>query len=621
MDEVAHPVEREPVATGVAATPLGVLAVFEGGGAKGIAHIGAYQAACDIGLTITHVAGTSAGAIIAALIAAGFAPQEIMDPSQRGATVLARLRGITPVDLFGSLEWRSFRWFRGAWAFLGAWWAGAGAHGAARMTTDALNAIARLVLDTLWLVPVLLWAARGALAATAISVLGRAARPPSGGVRTRAWVTRWRRRIRRGLERTVRPVTVTIYRILAMGSAVLPIIAATAVTLAIFALRYGWFNTARARRELNAILWCKLNDASEAPDPCPDVLFADLPLDLKVVATNLTTGATHVFDRHLEPTVPVADAVAASICIPFVFRPKIIGGVRFVDGGLVSNLPVWLFDEERLAHPAKPTIAFRLESDGAGTPRTFLDYLKAVGRSAVFGGQSVGMRAIDNMVSVSLPAGIDMMDFDLTWDDAVRVHEQAQRMADRVLAEEVINIPNLMVRFCRAVHDVVLETMPDDQTRVRVNIALMSKNLRGFLRVQYSYGMNSDADDRLFLPLGASVAGQAFRSKTIVHRRQATLGRLGLPGMENKYRRALVWRGMEECLSVPVFREEAAWDDEAPDQIRTPLGTINVDSDGDLSHILQDRETLMAFSRSLAKMLLDQPGHGGEDYGRNQAVG
>jgi NTE family protein len=52
--------------------------VFEGGGVKGIAHVGALAYAEEIGLRFVNVAGTSAGAIIAALIAANYRALEIV---------------------------------------------------------------------------------------------------------------------------------------------------------------------------------------------------------------------------------------------------------------------------------------------------------------------------------------------------------------------------------------------------------------------------------------------------------------------------------------------------------------------------------------------------------------
>ena len=52
-------------------------AVFAGGGVRGIAHVGALEVAEQLGYRWDHVAGTSAGAIIAALVAAGYNSQEL----------------------------------------------------------------------------------------------------------------------------------------------------------------------------------------------------------------------------------------------------------------------------------------------------------------------------------------------------------------------------------------------------------------------------------------------------------------------------------------------------------------------------------------------------------------
>jgi Predicted esterase of the alpha-beta hydrolase superfamily len=51
--------------------------VLEGGGVKGIGLVGAYAALTEAGYEIHRIAGTSAGAIVGALIAAGMAPSEL----------------------------------------------------------------------------------------------------------------------------------------------------------------------------------------------------------------------------------------------------------------------------------------------------------------------------------------------------------------------------------------------------------------------------------------------------------------------------------------------------------------------------------------------------------------
>ena len=60
-----------------------------------------------------------------------------------------------------------------------------------------------------------------------------------------------------------------------------------------------------------------------------------LPTRFAAVATDLDTGEEVVLDRG-----PVIDAVRASIAIPGVFRPRIIGNRVLVDGGLVNPIPV-----------------------------------------------------------------------------------------------------------------------------------------------------------------------------------------------------------------------------------------------------------------------------------------
>jgi NTE family protein len=51
--------------------------VLEGGGVKGIGLVGAYSTLTDAGYTIHRIAGTSAGAIVGALIAAGIEPEQL----------------------------------------------------------------------------------------------------------------------------------------------------------------------------------------------------------------------------------------------------------------------------------------------------------------------------------------------------------------------------------------------------------------------------------------------------------------------------------------------------------------------------------------------------------------
>ncbi|MET0570164.1 MAG: patatin-like phospholipase family protein, partial [Pedobacter agri] len=50
--------------------------VLSGGGIRGIAHLGVLKAFSNLGITFSHISGTSAGAIAGAFFAAGIDPEE-----------------------------------------------------------------------------------------------------------------------------------------------------------------------------------------------------------------------------------------------------------------------------------------------------------------------------------------------------------------------------------------------------------------------------------------------------------------------------------------------------------------------------------------------------------------
>ena len=58
-------------------------AVFEGGGVKGIGLVGAVAVAEEMDYQWENVAGTSAGAIVAALLAAGYTASELREIMQQ----------------------------------------------------------------------------------------------------------------------------------------------------------------------------------------------------------------------------------------------------------------------------------------------------------------------------------------------------------------------------------------------------------------------------------------------------------------------------------------------------------------------------------------------------------
>jgi NTE family protein len=126
----------------------------------------------------------------------------------------------------------------------------------------------------------------------------------------------------------------------------------------------------------------KLDGATFAELKRPPSAAADKTHDeyrLRMIATDVTSRQMLVLPADLakyrlpgseDPIDPdrfkVADAVRMSMSIPYFFQPVVLESIEppnqlctIVDGGVLSNFPVWLFDVEGRA-PQRPTFGFQL---------------------------------------------------------------------------------------------------------------------------------------------------------------------------------------------------------------------------------------------------------------------
>ncbi|WP_375334007.1 patatin-like phospholipase family protein [Candidatus Tisiphia endosymbiont of Xenochironomus xenolabis] len=85
------------------------------------------------------------------------------------------------------------------------------------------------------------------------------------------------------------------------------------------------------------------------------ILFKDLALlrlvdseqfkDLLITAVRRDNGTLQIFSAENSPDVEIALACRASASIPIVFQPATIDGVEYVDGGYRDNVPIGYFPE------------------------------------------------------------------------------------------------------------------------------------------------------------------------------------------------------------------------------------------------------------------------------------
>lgn len=196
--------------------------------------------------------------------------------------------------------------------------------------------------------------------------------------------------------------------------------------------------------------------------------FGDLILDeyknqpqyrykLQVIASDVSRGEMLILPRDLEKygynpdTFPIAKAVRMSMSIPFFFEPVRLKDTRtseesyIVDGGLLSNYPVWIFDAS--GKPEWPTFGFRLVEDivDPSQPTKLKVKYPIRGPISLFTAlfftamQAHDLRAIEDHAAVrtiSIPTlGIAGTNFNLTDTDREQLYQSGWNAAGQFLGQ------------------------------------------------------------------------------------------------------------------------------------------------------------------------------------------
>ncbi|KKI92997.1 hypothetical protein WQ54_05660 [Bacillus sp. SA1-12] len=111
--------------------------------------------------------------------------------------------------------------------------------------------------------------------------------------------------------------------------------------------------------------------------------FADIPSgSLRIVASDLTNGRLIVLpdDLHKYGINPesfsVGRAVRMSCSLPYFFEPVRLasstGSNIIVDGGVLSNFPIWLFYQSKKSVKARPVLGIKLSSNEKERPKKII---------------------------------------------------------------------------------------------------------------------------------------------------------------------------------------------------------------------------------------------------------
>ena len=433
-----------------------VFVAFAGGGARGLAHVGALAALEDPEHEVEFlgVSGTSAGAIIAALKASGFTSRQIVNP-ETGATIMERLTAIkpsmkTPTDFFSRDGWRRVS------------------------TVRALYNQRKLLLP----LTVLLLA-------------------PLSAVFVPHPLDRW---ILAGWALLVLVLAWAIWTVVGGLAKLDEFVQALGVLL-----QEQMFPGQPGR------VVC-MRDYGRDGHPMLRVVAANLSKRrLQLFSPHRTP------DVPVAEAVGASICIPLIFAVRRVRVAKEGDPDTFVDGGIVSNLPAWAWDSERELDPDALTIAIDIVKGDPKPVNGSRSWLPAAIGTALFGSAELNVRAAGRVLPITVPSPLDVLQFDLTKAEALNTVEQARLAVATIARRRLFEVPQTFRDTNATVQAITIQALTESKGvltgptgRVRVAVAWPDRDRGDSLRLRYGIGYEVDADRDMVLPIAGSYTGLAW---------------------------------------------------------------------------------------------------------------
>jgi NTE family protein len=334
---------------------------------------------------------------------------------------------------------------------------------------------------------------------------------------------------------------------------------------------------------------------------------------LKVVASDLVGRQAVIYplDQEQGLDYSVIDAVRASMSFPFVFSPVKNDNYLLVDGGLSSNLPLFLFEEERKINNY-PVIAldlvvenntssdFSLNKSDYGLLKFIPDMLATVLEA------SDGL--IENLIKniyyipIKLPKDIGTLDFEISKENRDRLFDRGYQNVSSYLKINVFKEGFKKViterERLRALYgriDLIEKTL--EKVAMSVENCSSAENVRAYvmlptkrntLIVAYQYGMDYDPDIDWEIPLNGGSSGDVWYHRVPV---PFNINTIKANPQEHNLERSQVNKIRQDkqaIYSIPMF-DLSLWRTEAVKDLEM-LGILCVDTSTSLENTLWLRE-------------------------------
>lgn len=164
---------------------------------------------------------------------------------------------------------------------------------------------------------------------------------------------------------------------------------------------------------------------------------------LQVIASDISRGKMLVLPRDISDysidpdELDVALAVRMSMSIPFFYEPVVLKDTNghpcyIVDGGILSNYPVWIFDDGS-TEPPWPTFGYKLVEPGTGKPHVINGPISLFGAMFNTMMEAHDARYIEDsdfVRSIAIPTlGVQTTEFDLSRERSDQLYESGRQAA------------------------------------------------------------------------------------------------------------------------------------------------------------------------------------------------
>jgi predicted acylesterase/phospholipase RssA len=166
------------------------------------------------------------------------------------------------------------------------------------------------------------------------------------------------------------------------------------------------------------------------------ILFSDLKIPTHVIATDLHRKKVKVWNNHENPDYEVAKAVQASCSIPFFFQPF---DLRYVDGGLLSNLPAFVFETNSTYNKV---LGFSFKSSDCEPFNDPLTYANSIVETAIDGSMDIQLKIVSHTHLIKIDSdSVKSTDFDsLTEEKKNLLIENGKKAAADFFDHEIDNL-------------------------------------------------------------------------------------------------------------------------------------------------------------------------------------